>query len=382
MVLNGNVIASTTITVEAIPTPTPTSTPVACPTPTDGSEGASSASSTNPVPPGNGGNGCPPSKPPKLDTPDVPSAVYGGYTRVDLSWPKVDNAGHYAVRYKRIGYMPDYATLPNAGATVSLSESGGTVTAVIKGLVNTSAFDYLFSVKAYAPPGTPPRFKDSDWSADKPFTLPTPVYALGHLPDHTLKYDVSIHRPPGQRPTLAPDPIDVINAVHAAAAGAWNGEFLSRPALDLLICKGSVCGTRNSDGATVTIKFIGDYNKPNTNIHCGIAIACYYVTGTHISWKLLTAEIRFEEPGWDTRPGANFRIIWTSVLSDDDEFANHVVYGAKWRYAYYELLHEFGHGLGLPHIGGIMNDRTAPITSGNLDYLERIYRGHSPGDPW
>ena len=154
-----------------------------------------------------------------------------------------------------------------------------------------------------APPPTRPTPTPTPTPTPKPSPTPKPtpmptVVAAGHQADHTAGYVIGSMAIVGPPPSGYPNPGAVIpNAVPTAVA-AWNNEIgTATPASDLLVCSGTGCGTRNTDGFTVTVKLEGSYAN-DFNTSCGLSTACLkYVPGDRAP-HLEDMELVFEEPAW------------------------------------------------------------------------------------
>ena len=264
--------------------------------------------------------------------------------------------------------------------------------AAVKELANDGSILYYFRVRSLSTLGTPA----SEWSTETNDVaagafMPVPPYAAGHQADHTLAYQFHLRIPPGTPTTwpgiTIPNPITVVTNAMIAGATRWQNKInghagLQKVSPSLKICQTANCSSSNSDGAVVKVLLKGNYDD-DYNDKCGGAIACYEFGSDHLKYPLASAEIIFEEPAWQ----GGIRTVWTDLIPPAENRRITMIDTAEWRYAGFEATHELGHGLGmLDYVsGGMMdNPRHNPanpvVTDANIAHLEKMYRGHNPGD--
>ena len=336
--------------------------------------------------------------PEKLDTPQL-TAIQVGYGRVSLSWTGDARPAFYTVEIRRdCGVLCLWHTPGGPSSNEILELDNASSTAMVRKIQNDAPERFEFRVKAYAPPGTPPPYKDSDWSNVAGVSMKV-LFAIGHQLDHVVGYEIGPDdEQHGTRPTSVAgmtikDPWLVLTYAAARSARLWNNSGVpSGSALE--ICHKDRCGAANSDNESVKVKLAGNYADSNNRRCPGASSACFE-DNRRAGHQITGGPIIIEEPGYE---GLNMigspiiRVYWTDDISLDQ----HAIMGlgmlAKWSYMDYEVAHELGHAFGLhdfvshPNYDGIMDQprwaRPPSISDDDRAHLIELYRGQVPGEEW
>ena len=313
---------------------------------------------------------------------------------VSLSWSSDANVARYGVERSSTGSWEK--------VTDQATGSGHDLT-------NHACGAHRFRVRALGNgTGYAPRW--SGYSGEQPVTVscdptptptptPTPI-SVGYQSDKTVKYQLGrmlstwtptptpgASTPTTPTPTPPPydDPATLIPPAIPAAVSRWNNKLQTRSLLtSLLICKGTGCGTKNSDTHIITVKVEDDHSSG-----CGLrGIACAG-PASGAGNPLRAMGLVIEEQAWYTNEdGTVSRVYWTNIANLDGVRVNPQRRTPPiewWAYIGGVVVHEFGHTLGLPDfwkfpelesIVAVMYENVR-ITPADLDLLDDIYRERS-----
>ena len=217
------------------------------------------------------------------------------------------------------------------------------------------------------------------------FTVKTPQPFLGLQADHTLQYTYEGTEPPKEL-NLPTYPVgDVMAVATSNAIHAWHSASFGVDDPNIKICRVGQCGNRKDDGRTVSIKM----RKSFTGV-CGHGWGC--VRTLSDQWAdddgyLHNLELLIKGP-YRTVPSKDrhetISYLWTAEIGEDNEpVANNDE--VRWKYLTDIMMHELGHALGLDHYpsgSALMHARKLDLHDSipqvDQDYLESIYRNHTP----
>ena len=205
-------------------------------------------------------------------------------------------------------------------------------------------------------------------------------FAIGHLPDHTMRYSTStLDRSTTEKSELA----GWIEDVAQDSAEAWAG--WASPVAELEVCN-SACD-ENTDREILWVKNAGTCLYPR---HYACVDGLANVEGSLTMNRNMLFE---DEP--ETGSGPNLvRYQWTNIRSFDQSRCTRRQ--AIYRWVRNVAVHEFGHAFGLadryhpwnnpdPGYVGIMKTiekRSKTIKQDDIDSLRAIYKTHTRNHGW
>ena len=289
---------------------------------------------------------------------DCPSCRYGV---IGLQWELPSGVTEYRIEQKG-GDQSSWFTLPGHGFALLRKgvQPDGRRFVLVGGLQHGVGYHW----RVYAKKGGTESAASSELNRQLSALNPSP---LAHQSDDEVKYDITF----GTFDTRLPDPSSALRTGTTHAASVWDRAWSG-----ISVCDSSTC-TGNTDGVTTEVV------SPTslTGWNCTTSAACHNGWG---SPHLTQSEIVFEYPG--TNPNG-VMVIWTTLDNLHGERYSFDLFGdVEWWDTKRIAIHEMGHPLGLQDFykypsadhEGIMNDahgNTLPSLD-DIGYLKQIYYHH------